>query len=71
MGRVMIRLRYQSIDGVNKVRSFGALAGARRWAQEWAGADAEVAASGYAISFDGVSKITVIEGATLAELFER
>lgn len=65
----MIRLRYQSIDGVNKVRSFRTLAGARRWAQEWVGADAEIASSGYAISFDGVGKVTVEEGTTLDALF--
>lgn len=63
----MIKVRYSSIDRFSQTRSFATMAAARRFAQKWVGQNPEIG-SHYAISGDGIGKITVT-GATLAELF--
>lgn len=62
-----ITVRYSSIDRFSKSRSFKTIDGARRWARYWVGNHPEIG-SGYAVSGDGVGKITV-RGCTLDELF--
>lgn len=62
-----IRVRYQSIDRFRKTAKFKTLKGAQRFAHDWVGEHPEIG-SHYAVSGDGVGKITVT-GATLAELF--
>jgi hypothetical protein len=63
----MIKLRFTTLDGIRKTKSFKTLAGARKAAQGWVGADAEIGMS-YAVSADGVVKVTA-EGCSLQELF--
>lgn len=63
----MIKVRFETLDGIRKTKRFKTLAGARKAAQDWAGKDAEVG-RWYAISTDGVVKVTV-DGCTLVELF--
>lgn len=62
-----IRVTYTAIDGCRKVRTYRRLEFAQRFAQTHVGAYPELG-SDYAVSGDGVGKITV-QGATLAELF--
>jgi hypothetical protein len=62
-----ITVTYSSIDGARKTRRFKSLEGARAFACKWVGEHPEVG-TGYAVSADGVGKVTV-SGATLAELF--
>lgn len=62
-----IKVRYRSIDHFTKTSTFKTLPGARKFAHKWVGEHPEIG-SYYAVSGDGVGKITV-EGATLAELF--
>ena len=64
-----ITVSYLSIDRFRKTRRFKTLAGARKFAHNWIG-EAPTLGAGYAISDDGVGRITV-QGATLAELFPR
>jgi hypothetical protein len=64
----VIKLRYSSVDGCGKQKSFKSLKGARKYAQEMVGKNPEMG-SRYAVSGDGIGKIVVIEGAALAELF--
>jgi hypothetical protein len=66
-GKMTITVRYSSVDGFHQTRRFEQLSAARRHAQKWIGEFPEVG-SDYAISDDGVGKITV-EGATLNDLF--
>lgn len=63
----MIKVRYSSIDGFSKSRSFKTLAGAQKFAQHYLGPTPECG-SWYAVAGDGVGKITC-QGCTLAELF--
>lgn len=63
----MIKVTYSSIDGFRQSRSFKTLTAARRFAVKWVGEAPELG-SHYAVSFDGVGKITV-QGVTLAALF--
>jgi hypothetical protein len=63
----MITVRYSSVDGFKAKRTFKTVAAARAYAVARVGAGAEVSRSGYAISGDGVGKITV-EGIDLGEL---
>jgi hypothetical protein len=63
----MIKVRYSTIDGVSKSRTFKTVAGARKFAQHWIGRHPEIGYH-YAVAGDGVGKITV-SGATLADLF--
>ena len=62
-----IKVTYTSIDRVRITRSFGTLAGARKFAANYVGHHPEIGC-GYAISSDGIGKITV-KGCTLANLF--
>ncbi len=62
-----ITIRYRSIDGYAERRNFRTLGGARRFAHLWVGPHPDLGST-YAVSNDGVGKITV-EGATLADLF--
>lgn len=64
----MIKLTYSSVDGFRKNRSFKTLKAAQKFAQQWVGAHPEIGA-GYAVAGDGIGKVTVTEGASLAELF--
>lgn len=63
----MITVRYSSIDGARKAKRTTDIAKARAFAVQWVGEHPDFGTS-YAVSFDGVGKITV-EGAALAELF--
>ena len=64
----MIKLYFETLDGVRKTKSFNTLAGARKTTWNWVGKDAEIG-SYYAVSGDGVVKVTILQGCTLAELF--
>lgn len=66
-GAKKIRVTYQSVDGYRQTRTFKTLAGARRFAQTWIGPTPDIG-WGYAISADGIGKITV-DGCGLEELF--
>ena len=62
-----ITVTYTSIDRYRKKGKFKTLKGAQRFAQKWVGATPSLG-SFYAVSFDGIGKVTV-EGATLFDLF--
>ena len=62
-----ITVTYSSIDGYQKTRSFKTLKGARGYAQYWVGETPECG-SYYAVSFDGVGKVTC-SGCSLSALF--
>ena len=64
----MIKLRFTTIDGIKKTKSFKTLVGARKAAQNWLGKDATPGGY-YAVSADGVVVMTIETGCTLAELF--
>jgi hypothetical protein len=63
----LIKVRYSSIDRFSKVSTFKTLAGARKFAAHWIGETPELGST-YAVSADGIGKITV-DGATLLDLF--
>ena len=63
----MIKVRYTTLDGVNKLRKFKTLKGARKFALEWVGPQ-DVEGGYYAVSDDGVGKVTW-QGCTRRELF--
>ena len=66
--RPQIVVSYSAVDGYRApARVFATLAGARRYAHERVGRHPEIGSS-YAVSGDGVGKVTV-RGCTLAELF--
>lgn len=62
-----ISVTYSTVDHYHERRQYTTLAAARRFAQKWLGHHPEIGSS-YAISDDGVGKITVI-GSGLADLF--
>lgn len=62
-----IEVTYSSIDGCRMKKSFKTLSGAQKFAHEYVGQHPDLG-SYYAVSFDGVGKITV-SGTTLAQLF--
>jgi hypothetical protein len=64
-----VGVSYRSVDGFSQTRSFKTLEGAQAYAQKMVG-DAPTFGSFYAVSDDGVGRVTV-RGATLAELFPR
>ena len=64
----MIKLRYSAVDGFSKLKTFKSLKGARKYAIEMLGKYPSFG-SYYAVSDDGVGKITVIDGVGLRELF--
>jgi hypothetical protein len=63
----LITVRYFSIDRYRETRHYRTLKGAQRYAHHWIGAHPEIG-QGYAISGDGVGRITC-KGCTLRELF--
>ena len=63
----MIIITYSTIDRFRKRSKFKTLAGARKFAQHWLGKYPEMGSS-YAVSGDGVGKITV-QGCELSDLF--
>jgi ribosomal protein S6E (S10) len=62
-----IKVRYSSVDGCRKTSKFKTLKAAQKFAQKAVGEHPDLGSS-YAMSFDGIGKVTV-EGASLAELF--
>lgn len=59
---MQITVRYQSIDGVDTRKTYGTLAGVRRYVEKVIGKCAEFNSSGmYAVSNDGIGKVTLIE----------
>jgi hypothetical protein len=62
-----IKVRYSTVDGFKKARTFKTLKGARDFAHHFLGKHPDLGTS-YAISSDGIGKITV-QGASLADLF--
>ena len=66
---INIRIRYRSLDRFSQSRTFKTLAGAQRYAQKWVGQTPDISeAFGYAVSDDGIGKITV-SGCSLKDLF--
>lgn len=63
----MIKLYYTSVDGYRQQETCKDLQHAREWAHYWIGAHPEIGSS-YAVSGDGIGKITC-SGCTLRELF--
>jgi len=63
----MIKLRFRTLDGIRKTKTFKTVAGARKAAHDWVGKDADVGI-GYAVSTDGVVTVSV-DGATLDDIF--
>lgn len=64
---MQITVFYQAIDGARITRQFKTLKGANRFAAEYVG-DHPTIGAGYAVSDDGVGKVTVT-GCSLRELF--
>ena len=64
----MIKLRFTTLDGVKKTKTFKTLKGARKATWDWVGKDADLGGY-YAVSADGVVIVTIECGCTLAELF--
>lgn len=65
--QTIIRVRYSSIDGASRARTFTTIEAARTFAHHWVGTTPEMGGH-YAISGDGIGKIEV-RGSTLATLF--
>lgn len=65
---VKIKVHLRAVDGFAKTRTFKTLAGAQKFAQRYAGRGPEIGGGYYAISADGVCRITV-DGAKLRDLF--
>lgn len=63
----MIKVKYTSVDGYRSTRPFKTLKGARAFAQKYVGKNPDMG-SFYAVSSDGIGKITV-EGVPLKDLF--
>lgn len=63
-----IKVRYSSIDGARVTRSFKTIAGAQAYAQKWVGPTPEIGGGRYAVSSDGIGKVTA-DGVDLADLF--
>lgn len=67
-----IIVTHKAVDGGYDRRTFKTLEGARKFAWHWVGENAEVSWSyGYAISDDGIGKVTVKGDATVFDLFPR
>jgi len=67
LAKPMITVRYSAVDGYSARKRFASLQKAQKFARKWVGDHPEIGRS-YAISGDGVGKVTV-SGTTLAELF--
>lgn len=63
-----IKITYASVDGVRETRPFKTLAGAQKFAHKAVGAHPEMG-QGYAVSGDGIGKITCRGDCTLEDLF--
>lgn len=63
----MIKVTYESIDGVCKTRKYKTLRGAQAFAHKWVGKHPDIG-GWYAVSFDGIGKITV-DGCSIHDLF--
>jgi hypothetical protein len=63
---MVIKVRYSSVDGCKRNATFGTLARAQAWAQEWIGKGN--VGTNYAVSNDGIGKIEC-EGCRIEELF--
>jgi hypothetical protein len=68
MTTAAIKITYQSIDGLRDTRSFKTIEGARKFAQRGVGEHPELG-RGYAVSGDGIGKVTVASGCELGDLF--
>jgi hypothetical protein len=62
-----IKVKYRSVDGYSKSRTFKTLKYARKFAHEWVGEHPDIG-GGYAVSFDGIGRI-MVSGVSLEELF--
>ena len=69
---IQIIVFYKSVDsyGRRTRRGYKTIEGARKWAQEMVG-DAPEIGSRYAVSHDGIGKITCGAGCTLRDLFPK
>ncbi len=63
-----IRLTYTSLDRIRVTRRFKTIKGAQRFAQEWVGETPELG-TWYAVSADGVGRISEVQGCSLRDLF--
>jgi hypothetical protein len=64
----MITVTYLAVDGTRDTRRYKTLRGAQARAHYWVGPHPDIG-SFYAVSNDGVGRVTVEGGTTLAELF--
>ena len=55
---MLITIRYNSIDGYSQTRRYATLAAARRFAWKWVGETPEIGWPEYAVSPDGVGRVT-------------
>ena len=62
-----IKVSYLACDGAKQTKTFSSIEAAQAFAHEWVGKHPEIGSS-YAVSGDGIGRITV-KGCTLAELF--
>ena len=65
--KLTITVRYSAVDGYRARKGFASLQEAQKFAHKWVGDHPEIGGN-YAISDDGVGKVTV-SGTTLTELF--
>mgnify|MGYP003585373323 CR=1 FL=1 len=65
----MITVNYRSIDGYSQTRKYKTLAGAQKFAQAWVGKAPDLGGF-YAVSYDGVGRITC-DGCPIEVLFQR
>lgn len=66
-----ISFLYSSVDGIKRMMHFWSKQQAIEYAQKWLGPYAEVSRYGYAVSDDGIGKISDLKGITFGELFPR
>lgn len=64
-----VTVHYEAIDGFRETKTFGCLGKARAYAQHWIGETPSIG-TGYAVSDDGVGKITA-EGVRVSALFPK
>jgi len=62
-----IKISYRATDGYSKTKTYTTLKGAMKYAHDMLGKHPDMG-GGYAVSFDGVGRITVT-GCTISELF--
>jgi hypothetical protein len=67
-----IKIYYSTIDRFSESRKYRSLAGATRYAHRRVGPNAEISSTfGYAVSEDGIGKITVSGDANIYEVMGR